>query len=87
MPCRDVDLPAEEMEVLRERANVSSALCVPLLTDHGMLYGVLTVYRVVDPTTGALRFHEEEVEIATRLADYATASVQRFCEGAEGGEA
>jgi GAF domain-containing protein/PAS domain-containing protein/CheY-like chemotaxis protein len=88
VPRRDVDLDPARATALLARANVSSVLGVPVTTDRGELLGILVVYRAVDEHAGSPAFRDEEVEVASRLADYVAASVQRFltAEAGPGGE-
>jgi GAF domain-containing protein len=82
-PCRDVDLPLAEVESLMRRANVATALAVPLVGDAGLL-GALTVYRVIGERGPWQPFNADEVEIGARLGNQATAAVQRFVRQAGG---
>ena len=79
---RDVDLALAEVELLMRRANVVTALAVPLTCDAGVL-GVLTVYRVAGEQGPWKPFDPDEVEIGNRLADQATAAAQRFLESGD----
>ena len=76
-PCRDLDLPLAEVEPLMQRSNVFSLLGFPLLNGDQLL-GVITVYRVNDAKGKPVGFRDEEIEIATRLSDYAAAAASRF---------
>jgi GAF domain-containing protein/PAS domain-containing protein len=81
-PCRDIDLALAEVEQLMRRANVATALAVPLASDAGVL-GAVTVYRVLGERGPWKPFNPDEVEIGTRLAVQATAAAQRFVGGSE----
>jgi GAF domain-containing protein len=83
LPCRDSEIHAATIRPLLERCNVDAALAMPLTSGDGELVSILSVYRVVDPRGRPAAFRDEDVEIATRLADYAAASVQRFVAPAE----
>jgi GAF domain-containing protein/PAS domain-containing protein len=86
LPCRDSEIDARTIRPLLERSNVEAALAMPLTSGDGELVSILCVYRVVDPRGTSLAFRDEDVEMATRLADYAAAAVQRFVEGTAPGE-
>jgi GAF domain-containing protein len=85
LPCRDSEISGATVRPLLERSNVESALAMPLTSGDGELVAILSVYRVVDPRGSTPAFRDEDVEIATRLADYAAASVQRFVAASEEG--
>jgi GAF domain-containing protein len=74
---REGDPPAEEMEPLLARANVAAALGIPMLAGD-QLVGVLEFFRVRDAKGRDLRFGDAEIEIGTRLGDYAAAAATRF---------
>jgi len=87
LPLRDVDLPHDETGPLLERASVSSALGIPLVSGASGLVGILVVYRTAGRDGARGGFGDEEVEMAGGLADQAVGSLQRPGEGEEPAEA
>ncbi|MCA9754006.1 MAG: GAF domain-containing protein, partial [Gemmatimonadetes bacterium] len=76
-PCRDADLPLQDIEPLMQRSNVASFLGAPMMSGRDLV-GVVVVYRVQDAIGRNVGYRDEEIEIAMRLADYAAAAAARF---------
>jgi GAF domain-containing protein len=76
-PCRDLEFELSEVAPLMQRSNVSAVLGIPMLLGDELI-GVITVYRVNDAKGKHFPFREEEIEIATRLGDYAAGAANRF---------
>jgi GAF domain-containing protein/PAS domain-containing protein/CheY-like chemotaxis protein len=74
---RESNLREVEIEPFLTRSNVAAALGVPMLTED-RLVGVLMFFRVKDSKGRDVRFRESEIEIGTRLGDYAAAAATRF---------
>ncbi len=76
-PCRAQDLPEKNLGNLMSEANVSAVMGVPLLAGDDR-FGVIVIYRVSVPNCEIPPFGDQEVEIGTRLGDYAGAAASQF---------
>lgn len=74
-PCRDLDIASPDLYDLMQNAQVSGALCVPLVSGRDLI-GAITVFNVGESKEAHARDHE--VELGNRLGDYATAAARRF---------
>lgn len=85
-PCRDIDLPLSEAESLLRQCNVSAAIAIPITTSSRELLGALTVCRVVGGGAQHTYYGDSEVEIASRLGDYAAAAAAKFLSTSDQGD-
>jgi GAF domain-containing protein len=88
-PCRDLDLPLAEMEPLLRQANVFAAMAAPITNSSHAVVGSILVCRVAEPSGKGSPFGTSEIEMATRISDYAGAAAVKFSghdDGKEEGE-
>jgi GAF domain-containing protein/PAS domain-containing protein len=77
-PCRDLDLPLAESETLLRQSNVFAAMAVPITNSSHVVVGSIMVCRVADPSGKGSSFGTSEMEMATRISDYAGAAAVKF---------
>jgi GAF domain-containing protein len=75
-PCLDGDLPEDLIAPLMQEAQVGGVVCIPML-DANRVIGVVTLLTASGRDRLASS-REYEIELATRLGDYATAAAMKF---------
>lgn len=76
-PCRDQDLPLAEVETLLRQSNVAAAIAIPI-TSEKLLVGSVFICRVASAMGAVTSFGISELEIGSRLGDYAAAAARKF---------
>ncbi len=76
-PCRDLELPLADAEPLLRQSNVFAAMAIPITFSRETL-GTIVVARVPDAMGKESAYGDTEVEIGSRLGDYASAAARKF---------
>ncbi len=76
-PCRDLELPLADAEPLLRQSNVSTAMAIPIVSSRETL-GTILVARVADASGKEATYGDSELEIGSRLGDYAAAAAKKF---------